>query len=98
MLLLSPRNILAGSMALVEHLNCNTMLVADTQPPHVEAILTARRMRTEKLPSLDEVLTNKNQHYPYHKSFSSALKDPFVVLHTSGSTGWWLRPEMLTIC
>ena len=97
MLLLSPRNTLAGSMALIEHLNCNTMLVADTQPPHVQAILTARTMRTHKVPSLDEVLTTKNQQYPYQKSFYSALREPFVVLHTSGSTGWWLCLEMLTI-
>lgn len=93
MLLLSPRNSLAGSMALMEHLDCNTMLVADTQPPHVQAILAARTIRTQKVPSLNEVLTTDNQHYPYRKSFSSALREPFVVLHTSGSTGWWLCPN-----
>ena len=83
-------------MALIEHLDCNTMLVADAQPPHVQAILAARTMRTQKVPSLNEVLTNENQHYPYQKSFSSALREPFVVLHTSGSTGWWLCPECST--
>ena len=93
MLLLSPRNSLAGSMALIEHLDCKTMLVVDTQPPHVQAILTARTMRILKVPSLNKVLTTENQHYPYQKLSSSALRDPFVVLHTSGSTGWWLCPE-----
>ena len=27
------------------------------------------------------------QHIPFHKSFTEAEWDPFVVLHTSGSTG-----------
>ena len=93
MLLLSPRNTLTGSMTLIEHLDCNTMLVADTKPPHVQAILAARTMRTQKVPSLKEVLTTEYQHYPYQKSFSSALVEPFVVLHTSGSTGWCHCPE-----
>ena len=84
---------MAGSLALIEHLDCNTMLVADTQPPHVQAILTARAMRILKAPSLNEVLTTENQHYPHQKSFSSALRDPFVVLHTPGSTGRWLFSE-----
>ena len=69
------------------------MLVADTQPPHVQVILTARTMRTQKVPSLNEVLSTEYPHYPYQKSFPSALREPFVVLHTSGSTGWRLFPE-----
>ena len=84
-------------MAPLEHLKCSTMLVADIQPPHVQAILTARKMRTPMVPSLNEVLTTENQHYAYRKSFSSALREPFVVLHTSGSTGQCLFREMLTI-
>lgn len=97
MLLLSPRNTLAGSTALIERLKCNTMLVADPQPPLVKDILTARTMRTPKVPSLDEVLTTEYQHYPYQKSYSSAKSEPFVVLHTSGSTGQWLCTDALII-
>ena len=73
------------------------MLVADPQPPHVQAILTARTMRTPKVPSLNEVLTTENQHFPYQKLFSSALREPFVVLHTSGSTGRSLCPEIINM-
>lgn len=84
-------------MALIEHLKCNTMLVADPQPPLVQAILTAGTMCTQKVPSLDKVLTTEHHHYPYQKSFSSAQREPFVVLHTSGSTGQWFCSEMLTM-
>lgn len=87
MLLLSPRNTLAGSIALIERLKCNTMLVADMEPPLVRAILNARKMRTPKVPSLDDVLNTKYEHYSYQRSYLSAQKEPFVALHTSGSTG-----------
>ena len=74
------------------------MLVADPQPPLVQAIVTTGEMRTQKVPSLNEVLTTEYQHYPYQKSFSSSQTEPFVVLHTSGSTGMWLCPKILTSC
>ena len=45
-------------------------------------------MRSHTIPSLDDVLDPKLvPHYPYLKDFESAKTDPYVILHTSGSTG-----------
>lgn len=33
-------------------------------------------------------------HYPYEKSFEDAAHDPFIVIHTSGSTG---LPKPITL-
>ena len=33
-------------------------------------------------------------HYPYEKSFEEAASDPFIVIHTSGSTG---LPKPITL-
>ena len=40
------------------------------------------------MPELHDVIT-KDQvpHYPFRKTFAEAQQDPFIVLHTSGSTG-----------
>ncbi len=35
----------------------------------------------------DWLATEPAAHYPYTKSFEEAAYDPFIVIHTSGSTG-----------
>ena len=50
-------------------------------------------METFAIPAMQELLDLgvdkpiKVEVYPYRKTFEEASKDPFVVLHTSGSTG-----------
>ena len=79
----------------MESLECDTMLVADPQPPLVQSILSAREMRTSRVPQLDDLLTTDYRHYPYQKLYSSAQSEPFVALHTSGSTGKRLRLDII---
>lgn len=45
-------------------------------------------MRTFVFPELDELLSEEAfRPYPFLKSYDEACNDPFMVLHTSGSTG-----------
>ena len=43
------------------------------------------------VPSLDELLDKRPEHYPYHKSWAEAWNDPILLTHTSGSTGQTLE-------
>lgn len=55
---------------------------------HVDDILAARPMKHVVIPDLEELLDQtKAPHYPYEKTFEEAKNDPYVVLHTSGTTG-----------
>lgn len=54
----------------------------------VDQILELREMQVLDVPALEELMdTTPVSEYPYHKTFDEAKFDPFVVLHTSGSTG-----------
>ncbi|KAI2640771.1 hypothetical protein GGS26DRAFT_539733 [Hypomontagnella submonticulosa] len=90
LLLNSPRNTLEAHLSIFEKTDCATFLSPTDFPlPAVKQILAARPMRHIELPDmrywLEEVPDEKN--YPYMKTFSEAKAEPFIVLHTSGSTG-----------
>lgn len=87
MLYNSPRNSLDAHINLLRLQNCRTILLPDPRPPHVNALLDSRPMRTLRLPSLDDLFNRRSLHYEYKKSFQEACHNPFVALHTSGSTG-----------
>ena len=76
-------------LKLLEDLQCDVMLLtAEDKPPIVEEILSKRAMRTMMIPTLEDTLmTTEGPVYPYNKTYSQAKHEPFVVLHTSGSTG-----------
>ena len=52
-------------------------------------------MRHIVIRTFDEWLAQESvDHYPYEKSFEEAAHDPFIVIHTSGSTG---LPKPITL-
>ena len=87
MLFTSPRNSLAAHVNLFVSTDCHTMITTDPRPPPVIGLLAANPMRVLTVPGLEELLTAEYPHYPYAKTYEEARNDPFVVLHTSGSTG-----------
>ena len=87
MLYNSPRNSLDAHINLLEVQNCRTIIVPEPEPSYVAPLLNAHPMRILRLPSLEELFNGKSLHYEYNKSFEEARDNPFVVLHTSGSTG-----------
>ena len=74
---------------MLEDLQCDVMLLtAESTPPIVDKLLSKRDMRTMRVPALEDMLmTGDGLVYPYDKTYDQAKHEPFVVLHTYGSTG-----------
>lgn len=89
LLLSSPRNTLNAHLSLLEKTDCNTFLMPPVFPlPIVKQIQDARPMKVITIPGINHWLEDGTVPlYPYIKTFAEAKYDPFVVLHTSGSTG-----------
>ena len=41
-----------------------------------------------RVPNCDVLFNNENPHYDFEKTFATAKKEPLVILHTSGTTGF----------
>jgi thioester reductase-like protein len=89
LLLSSPRNTVEAHLSLLEKTDCATFLLPPNFPlPAVKQITAARTMRVLDIPGTQHWLQDGAvDHYPYEKKFEDARLEPFVVLHTSGSTG-----------
>ncbi|UPK94825.1 hypothetical protein LCI18_005760 [Fusarium solani-melongenae] len=87
--LLSPQNPLEASLYLLEETDCKTFLVPPKFPlPIVGQLIQTRRMNVLEMPALQHWLEDGPvELYPFTKTFEEARSEPFVVLHTSGSTG-----------
>lgn len=85
-LLPSPRNSIEGILSLLQSTKCQTLLSApDTKVDH---ILEKHSMRHIVIRTFKEWVASESvAHYPYEKTFEEAAHDPFIVIHTSGSTG-----------
>lgn len=88
-LLSSPRNTLEAHLSLLEQTECNVFLQPPVFPlPVVKQIENERPMKVVIIPGGQHWLgEGEHKPYPYTKTFEEASMDPFVVLHTSGSTG-----------
>ncbi|CAN8104059.1 unnamed protein product [Discula destructiva] len=91
----SPRNTLEAHLSLLEKTNCTTFLLPPNFPlPVVKQILEVRPMRVveiapaqhwfDELPGSSE---SDEPVYPYTKQYAEARLEPWLMLHTSGSTG-----------
>ncbi|KAI0842998.1 hypothetical protein F5Y06DRAFT_78562 [Hypoxylon sp. FL0890] len=90
LLLNSPRNTLEQHLSLFEKTDCGVFISPANFPlPAVKQILAARPMRHLEVPGMFYWLDSEAEEkpYPYTKTFAEAKAEPFVVLHTSGSTG-----------
>ena len=84
----SPRNSLEAHLSLLDKTDCHTFLMPPGFPlPVVKDILAARPMRVLHIASPSTWLDGSHRPYHYNKTFAEAKYEPFVVLHTSGSTG-----------
>ncbi|KAI1632027.1 L-aminoadipate-semialdehyde dehydrogenase [Biscogniauxia mediterranea] len=87
-LLVSPRNSLEGSMAVIDRTDCHIWVRPRRPIPMVNQILEKKQMEVLDIPDLEELLNPRPvAEYPFEKTWDEAHLDPFVVLHTSGSTG-----------
>ncbi|KAM0425254.1 hypothetical protein ACHAPT_009571 [Fusarium lateritium] len=95
LLLISPRNTLEATLSLVQKTDCKIFLLPPSfSLPLVEQLIQTNRMNILEIPRLQHWLQDGPvELYPYNKTFEEARSDPFIVVHTSGSTG---MPKPLT--
>ena len=82
-----------GHLSLLDHTECHTLLSApETKVDH---LLAERPMRHFNVAPVNELIAEGSvSQFAYDKSFENAAHDPFIVIHTSGSTG---LPKPITI-
>ncbi|KAI2629465.1 acetyl-CoA synthetase-like protein [Xylaria nigripes] len=83
----SHLNSLTVHISLMEKVDCKSLFSsADIQ---VDDILAARPMPHTVLPELNELLdlNVRAEWYPYTKTYEEAANDPYLYIHTSGTTG-----------
>jgi len=86
MLLPSPRNSLEGHLNLLKLTECKALFT--TKDYNLPSELKDCEVPVIYAPSFREMLVgDKPRKYPFTKPWEEAMSDPFVVLHTSGSTG-----------
>lgn len=75
-------------VSLMQQTNCTTLLSA--VGVHVNDIANEfQSLKQVVIPELHELLdtTERPCPYPYNKTFEQAKYEPYLVLHTSGTTG-----------
>jgi acyl-coenzyme A synthetase/AMP-(fatty) acid ligase len=89
MLFPSPRYGAESITRLITQVDSHTLLQPiDTPIPVIHEILQKRSMRTYQIPSLHTLLASSNRPYPFTKTFQEHKHEPFLTLHTSGTTGF----------
>ncbi|KND91935.1 Carboxylic acid reductase [Tolypocladium ophioglossoides CBS 100239] len=86
-LFISPRNSVEGQLSLLEATRCGHFWHAESLRSIVQPWTSARPMQVEVVPSPEAWLDAAPEPFPYDRPFEQARWEPFVVLHTSGSTG-----------
>jgi acyl-CoA synthetase (AMP-forming)/AMP-acid ligase II len=88
MMFLSPRNSIDGHLAVIDRSDCHLWVLPAQRLGHVDLVIEKRSMQVAHFPEQLDLLNEELvPEYLYQKTFAEARQDPFVVLHTSGSTG-----------
>ncbi|KAI1333833.1 L-aminoadipate-semialdehyde dehydrogenase [Xylariaceae sp. FL0016] len=87
-LLVSPRNSIEGSLAVVDTTQCKIWARSPQGNSLVDLIIELRQMKVLDVPTLSELMAPEAvAKCAYERTWSEANLDPLAVLHTSGSTG-----------
>ncbi|CEN61108.1 hypothetical protein ASPCAL07772 [Aspergillus calidoustus] len=87
-LFISPRNSVEAQVNLFEKTDCNLLYHEKSLSAMVRPWVDGRPgMKSVAIPQFDEMISTEAAPFAYTKTFAEAEWDPFVVLHTSGSTG-----------
>lgn len=89
-LFVSPRNSLEGQLRLFQATGCQAVACSAEFESAVQSWVSHRPMKSFVLSPERELLADTSEvtHIPYEKEFAEAQWDPFVVLHSSGSSGF----------
>lgn len=84
----SIRNSLPMNLSLLIETDCDRIFYSQEVARTVQELKEERPgMVAVLMPSLDELLESRPNHFPYEKDFDHAENDPVIICHTSGSTG-----------
>ncbi|KAL8811781.1 MAG: hypothetical protein Q9200_001513, partial [Gallowayella weberi] len=89
----STRNTVEGTRSLLGQTQCGTLITSE----EIQVVdFLENGGRHVIIESLADILSKRSdvEHYPYDKTFDVAKNDPFIVIHTSGSTG---LPKPITL-
>lgn len=76
----------AAHLNLMDKTQTQTLFTAEGV--EVADIIAGRPMPHFVIPKLDDLLTAPPvKHFPYNKSYEEAAQDPYLILHSSGTTG-----------
>ena len=76
------------NIALLEKTECTILLHSSEILPHVQDLQKEKSdLQTLTVPSLDDILSQRADHYEYKATFSENCWDPVLILQSSGSTG-----------
>ncbi|RAL16167.1 acetyl-CoA synthetase-like protein [Aspergillus homomorphus CBS 101889] len=87
-LFISPRNSVEAQLNLFDKTECNLLYHESQYAAMVEPWVNGRPgMKRVAIAPWEQWVTTQVTPFAYNKTFAEAEWDPFVVLHTSGSTG-----------
>jgi acyl-coenzyme A synthetase/AMP-(fatty) acid ligase len=88
MLFPSPRYGAEAIAKLINQVDGNILLTPSPPLPVTAEVLQKRPMRTCQIPSLEDLISTETKPYPFTKTFAEHKHEPFLSLHTSGTTGF----------
>ncbi|KAL8679483.1 MAG: hypothetical protein Q9186_004259 [Xanthomendoza sp. 1 TL-2023] len=87
-LFLSPRNNTESNLHLLESVQCTTIISPEPALPGLTPILEQKRTRLLTVPTINDWLDGPPViPRPFRKRFEDLRSKPFVIVHSSGSTG-----------
>lgn len=88
MFLVSPRNSIEAYKSLFKGTTATTLLVSSEAPPIVDKIFAAIPIERLVVPELQDLLAEDPvERILFRKTFDEYRMKPWIILHTSGSTG-----------
>jgi len=91
----SVRNAEAGQLHVLANAEC-TKLFHSREFAKTASGLQAKKpeLETFELGPLDSLLATAPRHFPYMKQWETSWKEPVIIAHSSGSTGF---PKQITV-
>ncbi|KAF5867602.1 putative nrps-like enzyme protein [Botrytis fragariae] len=88
-LLISPRNSIRAQENLLNFTKCKTLVTTSPQSTQLQpmiAALSSMGIQILELPNILNLIGKPHENFPFKKTFEAAKDEPFMVLHTSGTT------------
>ncbi|EMR82848.1 putative nrps-like enzyme protein [Botrytis cinerea BcDW1] len=88
-LLISPRNSIRAQENLLIFTKCKILVTTSPQSAQLQpviAALSSMGVQILELPNILNLTEKSHEKFPFKKTFEAAKDEPFVVLHTSGTT------------